>query len=313
MFGLNISLLETLGGAVAALGTLYLLYKQNKIMEEQNRIMREQLEREKAEDGATAPVALTRNGRFKRYWPMMTMLVLTLATWSALGLFINLRKPTIVEKIVEKPVPTTYPEQVTVVPVPSAEPPKQSKYAEAHPVMARKASDSSQPPSVQQSNSGGVNVQQATVGENSPIINSPITVGNVPKRISPTDLTAITQYLSEAKTKARIRVAVAQNSNAVPFANDVYKAFKDAGWTMEEPGVSEVIMFWAPGKKFQGVEVMCKGLSVAPNEQVLVHEGEPLFYVGTILKALKVPMALKRDPDQKDADLITLQFEGLPD
>ncbi len=305
--------LETIGGVVGFLVYAYLLHRQNKIMEEQNRIMREQLEREKAGESATAPVALTRNGRLKRYWPMMTMLVLTLATWSALGLFINLRKPTIVEKIVEKPVPATYPEQVTVVPVPSAEPVKKSKYAEPHPVVPRKASESSHPLGVQQSNSGGVNVQQATAGENSPIINSPITVGNVPKRISPADLIRITQYLSEAKTKARIRVAVAQNSNAVPFANDVYKAFKDADWTMEEPGVSEVIMFWAPGKKFQGVEVMCKGLPVAPNEQVLVHEGEPLFYIGTILKALKVPMALKRDPDQKDADLITLQFEGLPD
>lgn len=166
---------------------------------------------------------------------------------------------------------------------------------------------------IQQSNSGGTNVQQATTGENSPIINSPITVGDVPKRISPADLTQITQYLSEAKPKSRIRVVVAQNSNAIPFANDIYRAFKDAGWAMDGDGVAEAIVFFPPGKKFQGVDVTYKHEPIAPNEPVQVRAGEPLFPIGAVLKALKVPMGLKGDPDQKDADLITLQFEGLPD
>lgn len=290
-------ILETLGGIVGFLVYAYLLHRQNKIMEEQNRIMREQLEREKAGDGSTAPAYLARNGTLKRYWPMLTMLVLTLATWSAIGLFINLRKPIIVEKIVEKPVPSTSPEQVTVLPMPKAEPHPKSSYVSAHQVMI---------------GAGGVKIQQATAGENSPIINSPITVGNVPKRISPTDLTQVTKYLLGAQPKSRIRVAVAQNSNAIPFANDVYKAFKDAGWTMDGEGVAEVLVFFPPGKKFQGVNITYKGPVAEPNEQVQVHLGEPLFPIAVVLNALKVPLALTGDPEQKEADLITIQFEGLP-
>ncbi len=53
------------------------------------------------------------------------------------------------------------------------------------------------------SNSGGINVQQATTGDSSPIINSPITVGDVPKRISAKDLVTITQYLEDAKCSHR--------------------------------------------------------------------------------------------------------------
>ena len=41
------------------------------------------------------------------------------------------------------------------------------------------------PGSIVQNNSGGANVLQGTTGENSPIINSPVTIGRVPKTISP--------------------------------------------------------------------------------------------------------------------------------
>ena len=34
---------------------------------------------------------------------------------------------------------------------------------------------------VQQGNSGGINIQQGTAGDNSPIINSPVVVGDVPR------------------------------------------------------------------------------------------------------------------------------------
>jgi hypothetical protein len=60
-----------------------------------------------------------------------------------------------------------------------------------------------QPGSISQSNSGGINVQQGTTGNNSPIINSPITVGDVPKSISPQDMSALTSYFLNAKTKPK--------------------------------------------------------------------------------------------------------------
>lgn len=167
------------------------------------------------------------------------------------------------------------------------------------------------PGSMVQSNSGGVNVQQGTAGDNSPIIDSPITVGEIPKRIAPRDLTTVTQYLENATAKMRIQVSSAQNSNSLAFAQDIYKAFKDAHWTVEGNGVSEPIVIFA-GKRFEGVTISCKGPRLAANEKARITPGEPLYYVGTVLQMLKVPTVLNRDPDQKDADLITLQFTGLP-
>jgi hypothetical protein len=121
----------------------------------------------------------------------------------------------------------------------------------------------------------------------------------------------ITDYLSQVKAKTRIQITVAQNSNAIHYANDVYKAFKDAGWTMDGEGVSEVLIIWS-GKKFEGVEIISKGEPVAPNEKVSVNEGDPLFYIGTVLNMLGTPMSLTREPN-RDANLITLKFTGLPD
>jgi hypothetical protein len=166
-------------------------------------------------------------------------------------------------------------------------------------------------PSVQ-GNSGGINIQQGTVGPNSPIVNSPITVGDVPRRLSSSDLSNITQYLSEVKVKTRIQIKAAENSNASPFADDFYRALKDAGWPMVDEGVTEVLLIRAPGNKFRGVEIICRGEPVKPNQPVQVTEGDPVFYIGTALKTLGVPVSLTRDPNQ-EADLITLQFEGLPE
>jgi hypothetical protein len=245
--------------------------------------------------------------RARQAWIAIVIAIISLAVSS--GAFYYFFHPRTVEKIVEKPV-----EKIVEKMVPQ-ECPKTIALQKSHSRGSPSESSTTPTPTtdIRQSNSGGINVQQATAGENSPIINSPITVGDVPKRISPADLTQITQYLSEAKPKSRIRVAVAQNSNAIPFANDIYKAFKDAGWAMDGDGVAEVLVFFPPGKKFQGVDITYKGPPIAPLEPVQVHAGEPLFPIGIVLKALKVPMGLKGDPDQKDADLITLQFEGLPD
>ncbi len=118
--------LETIGGVLAFLVYAYLLYRQNKIMEEQNRIMREQ---------AGTPASTTPKRSLKSYWPMLLMAVLTVATWSAVGSFFYFRQPVVVDKIVEKtvekPVPQPCPETgsapktgsaPTVVPIPKAKP-----------------------------------------------------------------------------------------------------------------------------------------------------------------------------------------------
>jgi hypothetical protein len=95
MSSLETSLLEKIGGVIGFSIYAYLLYRQNRIMEETNRIMREQ-------GGGAVP--LRPPWRLKNYWPMVLMAALTLATWIAIGLFFYFRKPVVIEKIVEKPV-----------------------------------------------------------------------------------------------------------------------------------------------------------------------------------------------------------------
>jgi hypothetical protein len=126
-------------------------------------------------------------------------------------------------------------------------------------------------------------------------------------------MATLTQYLSGAKSKARVRIAVDQNSNAVAFAEDFYKTVKDAAWPMEDEGVSEFIGFSAPGKKFQGIVVIVKGEPLKPNQTVYFDDSDPMSYIGRVVQALKLPRILKRDPNQPEG-LITIQFEGgIPD
>lgn len=173
--------------------------------------------------------------------------------------------------------------------------------------MQKKPADKSR--NISQSNSGGINVQQGTTGDQSPIINSPITIGNVPKRILPQDKTSITKFLAGATRTTRIKIAVDQSSNARDFANDFYEVVKNAGWPMEDPGVQEFLGFSAPGKRFGGAVVIIRGSPLKPNETIYFDENEPMSYIGKVLEALKVPRILRREQDFSEG-LIQVQFEG---
>jgi hypothetical protein len=96
---------------------------------------------------------------------------------------------------------------------------------------------------------GGMSIQQSTTGNDSPIVNSPITVGSVERRMTQIETTEVTSYLTAASNKCRIKVAAAQNSNSTPFANNVYDAFKAADWKMDDAGVEDVLVFSPPGKE----------------------------------------------------------------
>ena len=86
--------IEIIGSFIGFLIYAALMYQQNRIMQEQNDIMREQ--------GGTS-VSRIPKWRLKSYWPMLLMAVLTIATWSAVGVFFYLRKPIVIERIVENP------------------------------------------------------------------------------------------------------------------------------------------------------------------------------------------------------------------
>ena len=62
-------ILEWVGGFLYAITTLYLLHRNNRIMQDQNQIMREQ-------GGAARRIANERTW-WKIYWPMLVMAALT--------------------------------------------------------------------------------------------------------------------------------------------------------------------------------------------------------------------------------------------
>jgi hypothetical protein len=199
-----------------------------------------------------------------------------------------------------KPPATSAP---NVQPIPAAKPTKHPSIIQSNPAPL---------PSIGQSNSGGINVQQATAGKDSPIIDSPITIGDVPRRIAPQDMIALTQYLTAAQGKAHLRIAVQQNSNAVKFAEDFYKVFQDAGWPMDGDGVAPYIGFGPPGKKLANVSVTVKGEPLKPNETVYFNAPDPMLYIGKVIEALKLSHALTREQNQPDG-VISISFQGFAD
>jgi len=164
-------------------------------------------------------------------------------------------------------------------------------------------------PTVIQNNSGGINVQQGTTGADSPIINSPITVGSLPKAISAQDMISLKKYFLGATSKSKVKISADQFSGAVPLPDDFYDALKGGGWTMVDAGVNQLMMFSGPGRKFQGAVVTVTGEPLSEGQIVNLDGSDPLFYIGNALQALKIPHSLQRSKDQPER-LISIIFEG---
>jgi hypothetical protein len=164
-------------------------------------------------------------------------------------------------------------------------------------------------PTVIQSSSGGINVQQGTIGADSPIINSPITIGNLPKAISVQDLVVLKKYFLDAKNKSKVQISADQYSGAAPLPDDFYDALKGGGWTMVDAGVIALMGFSPPGRKFQGAVVTVTGEPLSEGEIPHFDLFDPLYYIGNALQALNVPHVLKRDKSQPEG-IISIFFEG---
>lgn len=155
---------------------------------------------------------------------------------------------------------------------------------------------------------GGINVQQATTGDNSPIINSPITIGDVPKRIASGDRDTLSHYLLKAKKKLRVRVDALQGSNSKRFADDLFDVFKKGQWDVG----TRVYESMGMGEKFPGAVVSIKERTTTASNVISITDDDALFYVGKVLDKLKVPCVLIQNPNMPE-DLIDIRFEGLPD
>ncbi len=167
----------------------------------------------------------------------------------------------------------------------------------------------SQPGSISQTNSGGINVQQGTTGNNSPIIDSPINIGDIPRSISTQDMAALAAFFRSAKSKSSISIRADQVSGLAPFPDKFYQALKDGGWTMIEEGVNHYMGFAPPGPRFQGAVVYINGAPLAPNETVYFNENDPMLYIGKALEALKIPRLLRREQSLPEVQ-ISINFEG---
>jgi formylglycine-generating enzyme required for sulfatase activity len=80
-------ILEWVGPFLYAIATLYLLFRQNQIMAEQNEIMRQESSSTSVAESAQG----MGKGSAKTYWPMLVMVAMMLLTWGALGYYIYSR------------------------------------------------------------------------------------------------------------------------------------------------------------------------------------------------------------------------------
>jgi hypothetical protein len=149
-----------------------------------------------------------------------------------------------------------------------------------------------------QANSGGLNIQQGTTGSNSPIINSPITVGNGPKAISPEDMKELVAFLGSAPIKTKLVVCADEFSSDVPFPQDFLRAFHDAGWNTMEGSIQRPPRDMLP--YFRGARIY---LYRDRTDNSKLSASDPVVYVVKALHALKVPYTIFQTgdvPDQGD-------------
>ncbi len=164
-------------------------------------------------------------------------------------------------------------------------------------------------PSQVQSNSGGVNVFQGTSGASSPIINSPITVGEFPKSIPQGKQDELRRLLGSAPLKAAIAVFADQYSGGAPMPQDFYDVLKASGWPVLNAGVGNYMQFTLPGGLKSTVEVAVGGK--APDGPITdqVSSLDPTRYICAALQALDLTCSVRYISDQPPG-LIKIQFEG---
>jgi hypothetical protein len=163
--------------------------------------------------------------------------------------------------------------------------------------------------SLTQNNSGGINVQQGTTGNDSPIINSPITVGEVPLKIDPSDAKNLVAFFSQSPTKPLVSIGSDQYTNPSDFPSDFYHVLHDAGWVMKDAGVQQSMGFAAPGAIFRGVVVTIHGEPFKQGDIPPVSPYDPLWYLDKAFVQLKIAHMLKREPSVPEGS-IYLTFEG---
>lgn len=160
-----------------------------------------------------------------------------------------------------------------------------------------------------QVNSGGVNIQQVTTGNGSPIINSPITVGKVPTQLSEQHLAALTTFFLSAPNKAEIIVRADQMSDIEPLPKQFYESLRDGGWKMVDQGVSPMTSFLDHGSRFQGAAITISDVTPKTDDRFVYSTSSPIARITSALDALKIPYYLQSSKNQRES-LIEVWFLG---
>jgi hypothetical protein len=119
-----------------------------------------------------------------------------------------------------------------------------------------------------------------------------LTVGNIPKHISPEDMKTLKDYLSKAELRLtagiELQISADQYSRSSLFVDGFYTLFHDSHWPMKDAGVAEVMTLAGPTvKKFQGAVVAIKGEPFQQGgEDTVVREPDPLYYIGNVFLVL---------------------------
>lgn len=190
-----------------------------------------------------------------KVWPLIFTVVVCLCL-GAIGVLLLVHHP--VPKVVavtQGPPPPTKPTSVPEQPSKPGSPiPKKS--AARHRVIHQDGHDNQQTAnqgSITQNNSGGINVQQGTTGDNSPILNSPINVnadrrltGPIPARRSP---------------QGTVWISTLGDSEEVDLAVHLQVALINAGWDAQLGARMMII-----AGTCRGIEVGSNGESQASSE-----------------------------------------------
>jgi hypothetical protein len=159
-----------------------------------------------------------------------------------------------------------------------------------------------------QADSGRVNVRQGTTGNNSPIINSPITVGNTSLAFTQEQRTEIIDKLSHAAHKTTIAVVATQFSAGSKFPFDLYNIFKESGWSMYTDGVISVMALNLPSSTPMP-SVIVKVHGDPSDKSVPKDIADSLGYVAFVFDKVNLPKLISHELTVPEGEIV-ISFEG---
>ena len=214
----------------------------------------------------------------------------------------------------ETPAPQPMTQSQSPATTPRVSPPKSSEVPptplQARPQTGNAASKAPTAPSgsIVQNNSGGVNVQQGTTGTNSPIIDSPITIGTLGKAITPKNKAVLAALFLNAKAKCRVLITADQHNAATPLPQDFLDVLVAGKWPVS--GVDAYTDLSAATYGSGGAMVMIRSDHSNEDQDRRFDDSEPIFYILKALQTENIRYVIYRSPLFTE-NTIKVDFRGI--